>query len=111
MEMNNTIKQRFVIPIPDGLHLRPASRLAKTADSFESSVTVWCNGSQAEAKSALSMILLEASYGNEVTVTAKGCDAVNAMAAITELFEVGFKYGYTQFSQSGSYKIISVIKE
>jgi phosphocarrier protein HPr len=92
MEMNKTIKQRFVIPIPDGLHLRPASILAKTADGFDSSITVWCNGSQAEAKSALSMILLEASYGNEVTVIAKGRDAVYAMAAITELFKVGFKY-------------------
>ena len=61
MEMNNTIKQRFVIPISGGIHLRPASILAKTADSFESSVTVWCNGSKAEAKSALSMMLLEAS--------------------------------------------------
>lgn len=90
MEMNTTIKQRFVISIPEGLHLRPAAILAKTADSFDSAITVCCNGSEAEAKSAMSMILLEASFGNEVTVIAKGHDAVYAMAAIKKLFKVGF---------------------
>ncbi len=88
--MDTTIKQQFVISIPEGLHLRPASILAKTADGFDSTITVCCNGSEAEAKSAMNMILLEASYGKTVTIIAKGHDAVYAMAAITELFKVGF---------------------
>jgi phosphotransferase system HPr (HPr) family protein len=82
MEKNTIIKQRFCISIPEGLHLRPAAILAKTADGFNSTITVCCNGSEAEAKSVLSLILLEASYGNEITVIAKGPDAVYAMAAI-----------------------------
>lgn len=88
--MNTTLKQQFVISIPEGLHLRPASILAKTADGFDSAITVCCNGSEAEAKSAMNMILLEATYGKKVTVIAKGHDAVYAMAAITKLFKVGF---------------------
>jgi phosphocarrier protein HPr len=90
MEMNTTIKQRFVVSVPEGLHLRPASILAKTADGFDCTIIVCCNGSEAEAKSALSLILLEASYGNEITVIARGHDAVCAMAAIKKLFNVGF---------------------
>lgn len=82
METNTIIKQRFFISIPEGLHLRPAAILAKTANGFDSAITVCCNGSEAEAKSVLSLVLLEAAYGNEVTVIAKGHDAVFAMAAI-----------------------------
>lgn len=88
--MNTIIKQRFVISIPEGLHLRPAAMLAKTADGYDSAITVCCNGSKAEAKSAMSLLLLEASYGKEVTVIAKGHDADYAMAAIGKLFKVGF---------------------
>lgn len=88
--MTTTVTQRFVISIREGLHLRPASILAKMADGFDSAITVCCNGSVAEAKSVLSMILLEASYGNEVTVIAKGRDANNAMVAISKLFKMGF---------------------
>jgi phosphocarrier protein HPr len=90
VETNSLIRERFFISIPEGLHLRPAAILAKTADCFESAITVCCNGCEAEAKSALSLILLEASYGNEITVIAKGHDAVGAMAAIKQLFKAGF---------------------
>ncbi len=86
MDLNTTVKQRFVISEIEGLHLRPASLLAKTADGFDSAITVSCNGFKAEAKSALSIILLEAAYGNEITVVARGRDAANAIAAISELF-------------------------
>ena len=90
MEMATTVEQRFVISNRAGLHLRPASMLAKTAGGFDSAIIVCCNGAEAEAKSALSVILLEASYGKEITVIAKGRDADNAMVAISELFKVGF---------------------
>ena len=89
MEMATTVRRRFVISNQEGLHLRPASILAKTADGFDSAITVHCNGTKAEANSVVSMILLDASYGKEVTVTAKGRDAVHAMAAISEVFKLG----------------------
>jgi phosphotransferase system HPr (HPr) family protein len=91
MEMTSYVERRFVISNQQGLHLRPASMLAKTAVGFDSTITVCCKGSKAEAKSVLSMILLEASYGNEVTIIAKGHDAVNAITKISELFKVGFR--------------------
>jgi phosphocarrier protein len=86
METATTITQRFKISFPEGLHLRPAAMLAKIADRFGSVITVCCNGSEADAKSPLEMIMLEAVCGKEVTVIARGRDAVHAMGAITEMF-------------------------
>jgi len=91
MEVATTIKQRFEIPTSEGLHLRPAAMLAKTSDRFDSLITVCRNGSEADARSPLSIILLEATYGKAVTVITQGHDAVHAMAAITELFATGFR--------------------
>lgn len=82
--------QKFVVSTSEGLHLRPAVMLAKTAERFRSVITIHRNGSEADAKSPLSMIMLGAVYGNEVTVTARGRDAEDAMAAISELFGTGF---------------------
>jgi phosphotransferase system HPr (HPr) family protein len=102
MEMATIVKQQFVVSNREGLHLRPASILAKTADGFDSAITLLCNGAEAEAKSALSMILLGASYGNRVTVIAKGCDAKDAVAAISELFKLKFDLpcGYNTYQKT-----------
>jgi phosphocarrier protein HPr len=90
MEMDTTITQRFKITFPEGLHLRPSAMLAKIADRFGSVITVCFNGSEADAKSPLEMIMLEATCGKEVTVIAKGHDAAHAMGAITRMFSTGF---------------------
>jgi phosphotransferase system HPr (HPr) family protein len=88
--MSATIERRFVVSTPVGLHLRPAAMLAKTADRFDSTIRLFRDGAEADAESVLSMVLLEAGYGETVTVLAKGHDAVHAMAAIGDLFEAGF---------------------
>lgn len=90
MAIATTIRQRFKISFPEGLHLRPAAMLAKIADRFGSVITVCFNGYDADAKSPLEMIMLEATCGNEVTVIAQGHDAIHAMGAITEVFATGF---------------------
>jgi phosphocarrier protein len=90
--MTTTIKQRFKILFPEGLHLRPAAMLAKIADRFGSVITVCCNGCAADAKSPLEMIMLEATCGKEVTIIAQGHDAVHAMGAIRGMFRCGRKF-------------------
>jgi phosphotransferase system HPr (HPr) family protein len=56
MELSVTKKQKYVVSIPGGLHLRPAALLAETAIRFDSDITVRQNESAADAKSALSLI-------------------------------------------------------
>jgi phosphotransferase system HPr (HPr) family protein len=88
--MSTTIERQLVITSPVGLHLRPAVMLSQTADRFNSAISVCRKGTQADAKSALSMILLDAGFGDAVTVIAQGDDAAPAMTAIEELFQAGF---------------------
>lgn len=90
MQTATTCHQRFMVTAPVGIHLRPAAMMAKTLGRFESEVTVSCNRSVANGKSPLSIIMLEASYGTEVLVDAVGPDAEDAMAAVANLFLIGF---------------------
>jgi phosphotransferase system HPr (HPr) family protein len=89
--VNTTVERQFVVTSPEGMHLRPAVMLSKTADRFDSTISLCRSGAQADAKSALSMILLEAGFGEVVTVIAQGHDAVPAMTAIEALFQTGFR--------------------
>jgi phosphocarrier protein len=82
--------ERFVVSTPVGLHLRPAAMLVKTAAQFDCDITVRRNGSSANAKSLMSIIMLEAVFGTEVIVATEGRDAEEAMAAIADLFAGGF---------------------
>jgi phosphocarrier protein len=89
--MSTTIERQFIISAPVGLHLRPASMLSKTVARFDSTVTLCRHNTEVDADSALSVILLDAGYGETVTVTARGHDAVSTMMAIEELFQAGFR--------------------
>lgn len=82
-------EQRFVVGDANGLHLRPAALLARTAACFTSDIVVRRNMLEADAKSALSMMLLQAVKGSELTIVAQGADAEQAMAAISSLFTTG----------------------
>jgi phosphotransferase system HPr (HPr) family protein len=75
---------------PMGLHLRSAALLAKTASRYDSRITVRRNERQADAKSVLSVVMLEAAFGATVVVEAEGRDADNAMMAVGGLFAAGF---------------------
>ncbi len=78
-----TIKKRFLVSNTKGLHLRPATSLVNTAKRFRSDIVVQCKTSEADAKSLLSIMFLELTYGIEITVIAQGRDADQAMSAIT----------------------------
>jgi phosphocarrier protein NPr len=99
--MSTTIKRQFAVTSPVGLHLRPAVMLSQTADRFDSTISVYRKDTMADAKSALSMIMLDASFGEAVTVIAQGHDAVPAMTAIEELFQAGFHEQSLSMTLSG----------
>ncbi len=58
-----------------GLHLRPAAKLVKVAGRFDCQIKIECNGSVADAKSVMSVMMLEAMLQDELTVIAEGYDA------------------------------------
>jgi phosphotransferase system HPr (HPr) family protein len=91
METAVACSEKFVVSTPVGLHLRPAAMLAKIAGCFDCNIWLRRNGSSADAKSLMSIIMLQATFGTELVVATEGQDAEQAMAAIGELFVSGFE--------------------
>jgi phosphocarrier protein len=68
-----------------GLHLRVADRFVKLANTFQSEVLIQCNGIVANGKSILSLISLGAECGTILVLEARGVDAEDAVAALSNL--------------------------
>jgi phosphocarrier protein len=73
-----------------GLHARAAARFVHTASRFKARVTVARNGKTMDGKSILGILLLAASHGSELDVTAEGEDETPALEALIALIASGF---------------------
>jgi phosphocarrier protein len=73
-----------------GLHARAAARFVHTASRFRSRVTAGRDGRTMDGKSILGILLLSASQGTVIEVTAEGEDEEAAMEALAALVERGF---------------------
>ena len=79
-----TIKNRL------GIHARPAAKLAKTANEFESTIRVMKDGLEVNGKSIMGIMMLAAAQGNVIQVEAEGPDEKDAMKALADLIENKF---------------------
>ncbi|MFQ5500942.1 MAG: phosphoenolpyruvate--protein phosphotransferase, partial [Phycisphaerae bacterium] len=79
----------FRCPLPNGLHARPASRLADVAGRFTSEVILINerSGAEANAKSALSIIAVGVKLDDTCRIRVAGADAEIALAAIRDFAE------------------------
>ncbi|MHB1071991.1 MAG: phosphoenolpyruvate--protein phosphotransferase [Gemmatimonadaceae bacterium] len=68
-----------------GLHARPAAVLAAAARRFTADIRLLRAGREANARSVVSIMALEAAHGDEVTVQARGGDAAAAVQEISRL--------------------------
>ena len=73
-----------------GLHARAAARFVHTANRFHARVTLTGRGRTMDGKSILGILLLAASQGSHLEVTAEGVDEAEAVAALAALIEGGF---------------------
>jgi len=73
-----------------GLHARAAARFVHTASRFRSRVTAGRDGRVMDGKSILGILLLAASQGMAIEVTAEGPDEEQAMDALEALVGGGF---------------------
>lgn len=81
---NLTISNRL------GLHARPAMTLVDTASGFSSDIKIAKGTQVVDAKSIMQLMMLAATSGTKLVVTADGPDADAAVAAITALIESKF---------------------
>ena len=68
-----------------GLHARASAKFVKLASSFESEITVRRDGVTVDARSIMGLLMLGASIGCSVDVSAEGPDADEAIEALTDL--------------------------
>jgi phosphocarrier protein len=73
-----------------GLHARAAARFVHAANGFRSKISVSRDGRTMDGKSILGILLLAASQGTWLEVTAEGEDEVAAMEALVRLVSSGF---------------------
>lgn len=76
---------------PQGLHARPADMLVRLANRYRSEIQIGKAGQFVDCKSILSVLTLGATHGTELTVSADGDDAVDALESIHGLFESRFE--------------------
>ena len=86
------IEKRVTVINRLGLHARAAARLVHTANRFQSIMRLKRvdDSVSADAKSILSVLMLAAARGTELSATAEGADETDAIAALAELFRNGF---------------------
>lgn len=72
-----------------GLHARASARLVHTANSFKSKITIRRidNGRAVDAKSIFGVLMLAATRGTALIVSASGTDEVAATEVISTLIE------------------------
>jgi phosphocarrier protein HPr len=84
------IRRELAIRNRLGLHARAAARFVHTASRFRSRVTAGRDGRVMDGKSILGILLLAASQGTAIEVTAEGPDEDQAMDALATLVDGGF---------------------
>ena len=75
---------------PLGMHARPSAEFVKLAGSFAASVTVGRGGLTVNGKSIMGVLMLAAEQGSALTISARGDDAAEAVAALAALVRRGF---------------------
>ncbi|MDR2367859.1 MAG: HPr family phosphocarrier protein [Deltaproteobacteria bacterium] len=81
---------KLVIKNRLGLHARAAGKLVEAAQPFKSEIILARDDCQADVRSILSLISLGCPYNTEVTLTASGEDADEAVAAVAAIIENRF---------------------
>ena len=76
-----------------GLHARPATLFAETAKNASAKVTVRrCDQDNVvDGKSVMQMMMLAATQGTRIEITANGADAEDAVSRLVELVKSDFQ--------------------
>jgi len=77
-------KKEFHIIAETGIHARPATMLVQAASKFISDINIEFSGKSVNLKSIMGVMSLGVGQGADVTITADGDDAADAVAAIAD---------------------------
>ncbi len=84
------IQQEVTVLNHLGIHARPASLIVQTSIAFDAEIWIEKDGTTANAKSIMSVMMLAAGCDSKVIVRACGKDEEKALEAMIKLFERKF---------------------
>ena len=82
--MSEALRARVIIPNKRGLHARASAKIVEASARFQSDIHVVKDGTAVNGRSIMGLMMLAASIGSEVEITAEGPDAEDALKAILE---------------------------
>ncbi len=74
-----------------GLHARAAAKFVTVANAYDARISVERNGQSVAGRSIMGLMMLAASLGTDIVVSAEGADAEAALDAIQTLVENKFE--------------------
>ena len=77
-------QETITIENKTGIHARPATLLVQAASKFNSDINLEYNGKSVNLKSIMGVMSLGVGQGADVTITADGDDAKEAIEAIAD---------------------------
>ena len=83
--MSESLSRELPITNKRGLHARASAKFVQTVERFQADITVTRNGETVGGTSIMGLMMLAASPGCSIRVTATGSDAGEAMEAIEHL--------------------------
>lgn len=86
------MKHSTTVEVPNalGMHARPSAEFVKLAGRFAASISVAKSGLSVNGKSIMGVLMLAAEQGSALTISARGDDAEQAVAALAALVMSGF---------------------
>ena len=81
----------IVVPLPHGIHARPAARIAEVARGFDAAVTLAKEGAPVSATSPVALLSLIVAQHDSLTIAATGTQAGEAVAAVADLILHGIQ--------------------
>ena len=90
MTENPVVQQHCKIVNKHGLHTRSAAAIVALANQFQCTITLATDSGESDAKDMIRLMLLEASMGSTVCISAAGEKAEQAVIAMAELIAAGF---------------------
>lgn len=84
------VTKTLVLTNEEGLHARAAALFVRTANRFQSEITLSLEGEEVNGKSIIGIMSLGAFEGEEITIKTEGSDEEEAMESLENLIDNKF---------------------
>lgn len=82
---SEVVRDRVRLANPSGIHARPAALIVQAAKDLGAELRLRLNDREANARSIVSLLALEAEVGDELEILATGSDAVEAVKTVKKI--------------------------